>query len=665
MKRIFVVISNVLVCCFFIWVFTIISATVVSRYYPFVAVRGNASGIQYKKVAEKLTKLANETNSLIAIQHYEAGSNGDSVVSYNRFGKGKLPRGLVEKADSKQARGVESNYFIFRGKLTIERLKEELNQLGLTHLSVVKPFLLGSLAAIFGSGFQLLSLFIFLLCFAALSVISQIRALRTAGIRLISGEHRWKIFTDPIKEDFLSCLLGIFPALLGAVLATFVFSFPFAALYLMVVGIFVYNLLLLGISFNFCALFAIGIKKVHLMQVIKGQIPVRGIISLILIGQLVAVIIVSLGINRAFIYSKAWQQQEKGRQAWAQESRLVQLTRSRDGLNIKRSEKIDPKEWRWFQFVKEAVAKHDALLSKHNLVQQVFKQPTERHSDWQDYSPQGNVLFVTPNYLQKQGIKLDSAIREKINNLQQGEFALLLPESLKAEQKKYTVLYEKDVSMIASRQGEEQQKMKAIVSYLPVNQMRFVYNTTPIAYQQYLKDPIIVVLTPQSTGEQSYEFWSNALQNDLLLNGVKETQELLQKYQISHWASELTPARLVYRRIVEKLQIEIWTTIAGAVLGIVTSILFFNTMNLLYFEEFRRDIFIKQVSGFTFWELHHSYLLAQLLVFFLGLLASLFLTQSIWLSFIVFLLFTGNSVVLLQLQMKKESKMSVMILKGA
>lgn len=55
MKRIFVVISNVLVCCFFIWVFTIISATVVSRYYPFVAVRGNASGIQYKKVAEKLT----------------------------------------------------------------------------------------------------------------------------------------------------------------------------------------------------------------------------------------------------------------------------------------------------------------------------------------------------------------------------------------------------------------------------------------------------------------------------------------------------------------------------------------------------------------------------------------------------------------------------------
>ena len=127
----------------------------------------------------------------------------------------------------------------------------------------------------------------------------------------------------------------------------------------------------------------------------------------------------------------------------------------------------------------------------------------------------------------------------------------------------------------------------------------------------------------------------------------------------------MTPARLVYRRIVEKLQIEIWTTIAGAVLGIVTSILLFNTMNLLYFEEFRRDIFIKQVSGFTFWELHHSYLLAQLLVFFLGLLASLFLTQSIWLSFIVFLLFTGNSVVLLQLQMKKESKMSVMILKGA
>ena len=46
-----------------------------------------------------------------------------------------------------------------------------------------------------------------------------------------------------------------------------------------------------------------------------------------------------------------------------------------------------------------------------------------------------------------------------------------------------------------------------------------------------------------------------------------------------------------YITLSDNIQRERWVMLAGAVLGIATSILLFNTMNRLYFEEFRRAIF--------------------------------------------------------------------------
>lgn len=108
-----------------------------------------------------------------------------------------------------------------------------------------------------------------------------------------------------------------------------------------------------------------------------------------------------------------------------------------------------------------------------------------------------------------------------------------------------------------------------------------------------------------------------------------------------------------------------WTTVAGAILGIMTSVLMFNTMNRLYFEEFRRDIFIKRIAGLRFLEIHRNYLLSQLCVFFLGFLASIFLVRDISIALLVLLLFIALSVLQLHFQMKKENQMSTLILKGA
>ena len=670
MKKLFILISNLLASLFFVWVFTIWTDTYVSHYYPNVVVHDSSPETTFQHVATRLEKLAEETDSFIAIQHQDLNSEGTPVFSYTTFGNGKLPDGLQEKnLEDAQSSSVETNYFVFDGHLDIHLLKEELSQLGLTNMHLTIPSKLSTLMAIFSNGFQLISLLIFILTFGALTLISQISQLRSSGIRLISGEKRWSIFLRPVGEDLKGIAVGFSLAGVLAILMQKILSLPTQSLMTIGEGLLSYNIILLSISLFFAQLFAVGIKKIHLMQIIKGQVPVRGIISLILIGQLLAIIIVTLGIGSSLKYSQAWQQHRIGQEAWSQERQLITLSISREGTSPGFDEQAQRKLRTWYQLMDLAVSEQKAFLSRHQLIDRTLQNGMASSknfitsTEWHDYNPNGNVLIVTPQYLERQNIPVDTTIEQKMNHLDVGEFVLLLPEHLRSEEEHYKSVFEDDLTSRMSSQDERQQ-MTATVGYLESGKDRFVYNTTPISYQQFLKDPIIIVITPQSTGPQSILFWVDAVQNYVLFNQLSDAQELIQRQGIENWVSEMQTGYHNYITLSDNIQRERWVMLAGAVLGIATSILLFNTMNRLYFEEFRRAIFIKRIAGLRFLEIHRTYLFAQLGVFLLGFIASVFLMVEIVVAFLVSLLFTGLSLLQLHVQMQKENKMSILVLKG-
>ena len=670
MKKLFILISNLLASLFFVWVFTIWTDTYVSNYYPNVVVRDSSPETTFQHVATRLEKLAEETDSFIAIQHQDLNSEGTTVFSYTTFGDGKLPDGLQEKnLEDAQSSSVETNYFVFDGNLDIHLLREELSQLGLTNMHLIIPSKLSTLMAIFSNGFQLISLLIFILTFGALTLISQISQLRSSGVRLISGEKRWSIFLRPVGEDLKGIAVGFSLAGVLAILMQKILSLPTQSLMTIGEGLLSYNLILLSISLFFAQLFAVGIKKIHLMQIIKGQVPVRGIISLILIGQLLAIIIVTLGIGSSLKYSQAWQQHRIGQEVWSQERQLTILSISREGTSPGFDEQAQRKFRTWYQLMDLAVSEQKAFLSRHQLIDRTLQNGMASSknfitsTEWHDYNPNGNVLIVTPQYLERQNIPVDTTIEQKMNHLDVGEFVLLLPEHLRSEEEHYKSVFEDDLTSRMSSQDERQQ-MTATVDYLESGQDRFVYNTTPISYQQFLKDPIIIVITPQSTGPQSVLFWVDAVQNYVLFNQLSDAQELIQRQGIENWVSEMQTGYHNYITLLDNIQRERWVMLAGAVLGIATSILLFNTMNRLYFEEFRRAIFIKRIAGLRFLEIHRTYLFAQLGVFLLGFIASVFLMVEIVVAFLVSLLFTGLSLLQLHVQMRKENKMSMLVLKG-
>ncbi|CAG6377057.1 DUF1430 domain-containing protein [Streptococcus pneumoniae] len=670
MKKLFILISNLLASLFFVWVFTIWTDTYVSHYYPNVVVHDSSPETTFQHVATRLEKLAEETDSFIAIQHQDPNSEGTTVFSYTTFGDGKLPDGLQEKnLEDAQSSSVETNYFVFDGHLDIHLLREELSQLGLTNMHLTIPSKLSTLMAIFSNGFQLISLLIFILTFVALTLISQISQLRSSGIRLISGEKRWSIFLRPVGEDLKAIAVGFSLAGVLAILMQKILSLPTQSLMTIGAGLLSYNLILLSISLFFAQLFAVGIKKIHLMQIIKGQVPVRGIISLILIGQLLAIIIVTLGIGSSLKYSQAWQQHRIGQEIWSQERQLITLSISREGTSPGFDEQAQRKLRTWYQLMDLAVSEQKAFLSRHQLIDRTLQNGMASSknlitsTEWHDYNPNGNVLIVTPQYLERQNIPVDTTIEQKMNHLNVGEFVLLLPEHLRSEEEHYKSVFEDDLTSRMSSQDERQQ-MTATVGYLESGQDRFVYNTTPISYQQFLKDPIIIVITPQSTGPQSILFWIDAVQNYVLFNQLSDAQELIQRQGIENWVSEMQTGYHNYITLLDNIQRERWVMLAGAMLGIATSILLFNTMNRLYFEEFRRAIFIKRIAGLRFLEIHRTYLFAQLGVFLLGFVASVFLQVEIGVAFLVLLLFTGLSLLQLHVQMQKENKMSMLVLKG-
>ncbi|NYS33262.1 bacteriocin-associated protein [Streptococcus danieliae] len=531
MKKVFIVISNVLLSLFFVWVLTIWSDTYISYYHPNIAVFDSSPETNFQQVAEALDRLAYQTDSLIAIQSQDPNSEGKPVFSYMTFGRGELPSELLEKTYKEgENLSLETNYFIFEGDLDLQRLKKELSQFGLTNMYLSSPSQFSTLVLVVSNGFQLIGLLIFLLTFASLTLISQIGYLKTSGIRLISGERRWSIFLRPLVQDLKSIGVGLAVGGILTFILKFVFSLPSISLMTIVVGLIVYNLLLLLIDLFFAQLFAVGVKKVHLMQMIKGEIPVRGVISLILMGQLLAIIIISVGMGSGLNYSKAWEQQKQGQEAWIQEKDLISLSISREGIDVGgNNEDMQRKQEIWYQLVSQAVSEQKALLARHQLVDRVMQNGINSSknlslsTDWQDYGPSGNVLFVTPQYLKHQNISVDVAIDEKLQHLDIGEFVLLLPDFLRSEEGHYKSVFEEDVTnRMASK--DSRQEMEATVGYLESGKDRFVYNSTPISYQQFLKDPIIVVVTPESTGEQSVLFWSDAIQ------GTSKNSYLLSPY---------------------------------------------------------------------------------------------------------------------------------------
>ena len=630
MKRVFIILSNLFISSFLIWIAFISPNTVIHRSLPVVGVVRQDKSVTYEELSSSLDRLARENHSIIARQIQRTDSKGQVVFTYDIYGEGKLPLGIKrEKKELAAKESLLTNYYVLTGELETEKLDQTLHTLGFSQTFIEKPNPLQTLIAFFGSGSQSLALVIFIISFSSLTIIQKTLEMRSAGIRYISGMRRLQLFGHSLKDDSIELLLGCIGAsIMGAVLIYCFQLTPFSYSIVIFSSI-IYNGILLILSVFLSFLFAYSIQTIHLVPLLKGKVPLKRILVFLFICQFLAVALIGLAIHRISIYGSVWQTYQEGSEAWLKQSNWVQISTSREDFSQKTNKETQIEDRaKWSKLIESGI-ENGGLLAYHHLVffspKGVMTDPsTGKEFSITDYDPLANSLYVTPNYLDIQRISVSPEEKERLNHLQAGEFGLLLPEKLKGQEEELKKRYE-DYLTPKDEQGKGQLPMKARVTYLPNNRKRFIYNNTPMNYQQFLTDPILVVIQPESFGGYVNPYFTD-LNSYLYFNGLQNSKKLVAEYNLEKSVSQYDYAVDVYQQMAQNIQIENLMAIAGGVFGIATSVLLFNTMNFLYFEEFRKQIFLKKIAGLGFVNIHQTILLSESILLLLGSLLTFLLT---------------------------------------
>lgn len=669
MKRLFILFSNLFILIFLLWIAFISPNTVIHRSLPVIGILQQEKEVVYEELSSSLDQLAKENNSLIARQIQKTDSKGQVKFSYDIYGEGTLPNGI--KKEEKEFVAKESlltNYYILSGNLTLEKLDQKLHDLGFSKSFMNKPNPLQNFMVFFGSGSQSLALVIFIISFGALTIIQKTLEMRSAGIRYISGIRRYQLFGHSLMEDgkelFIGCIGG---SVLGAILIYYLQLTPFAYSLIISASI-IYNTLLFILSTFLSFFFAFSIQTVHLVSLLKGKIPLKRVLFFLFTCQFLAITVIGLSIHRVSIYGSIWQTYQEGSLAWSKETNWIQISLNRENvLQTTNKEMQIEQRAKWSKLIESGIEK-GGLLVHHQLAafnsKGFMNDPrTGRELSITDYDPLANTLYVTPNYLDIQKILVSPEEKERLNHLQAGEFGLLLPEKLKGQEEELKKRYE-DYLTPSDEQGKSQLPMKARVTYLPNNQKRFIYNNTPMSYQQFLTDPILVVVLPRSFGGYDNPYFSH-LNSYLYFDGLEKSKKLVVENGLEKNVSQYDYAASVYQQMIQTIQLENLITIAGGIFAIATSILLFNTMNFLYFEEFRRPIFLKKIAGLGFVKIHQMILLSESSLLLLGSLLVFLLTQEWWIALVTLLLFITNAWFILLYRSHKEDHLLATVLKGA
>ena len=663
MKRVFLFISNLLLTFFLIATLSFWKDSLPQILFPGAAVLSGQA--DYSTVKEKLNSLAKEHNSLIARTIWEVDSDGKSRTFYEAFGDGQLPDWMPPASqESIHKSDLLNNYNIISGSLTSQELATHLKELGLEKANAFENDRVSFVLAMFTQPNQLTSTLIFLLTFLALIVIGQIQSLSQSGIILISGERLSHLFFRSLARDGLDILLFGLPAFLIASVLVIYLGYPYEIQTFLVILFIFYNSLLLLLSLLIAFLFTISLKRVHLLSIIKGKLPIKSILRILYFGQALSILLVIVGFGRLSIYHHIFMKNEAGQATWEQRSNVVTLQTGRSS-QMKNLDELQTNADKWFDFIQHAIDNENAFLIKHNLVVQALKQATSNHNETENnpYGVEGkNILYVTPSYFQKEGMDLSSETFQKINNLKDRQILAILPEELQKNEKDIKATLQQELTNRLYN-SESNPPVEVNIAYTNQKNDVFLYNTTHISYDQWLSTPIFIVVSPKALGKDSSIFWFTNLEY-LYFTDLQQTQEILKYYQLDPMISRLSFARETYLQLNQKIKIEIYSNLASGIFAILTSILLFTSLNLLYFESFRKSIFLKKIAGYYFLELHSRYIISQIIALFIGSSIALYISKNLWITLFLFLSFSSLAILLLKICDKKETKTYASIIKG-
>ncbi len=675
MKRLFILVSTMLVSLYLGFSLAGQVSLVEFGSYQAVDVLGkelNVPTANRDQVTQVLTDLADEHRSVIARRIVEPNALGETSFTYAIYGNGQVPDGLVVSSkESAETSDLVSSYLIVSGDLDNQTLKDNLQSLGYSGIIHNGYSLFSLFLSTVVSEVTVLSFSVFLLTFMALTLIYRIKSLRYAGIRLISGESFLQVVARPLREDIrqvsLATLTG---AAIGLAILYLQVGFLISLLQVFFFGLILYAVALVSISLGLSVVYLLGLRQNCFVNLLKGKLPLKRMLSIMMIGQLLAVLVVGFSSNRLVQRYGEMTMLEQAQAEWTLRDDYYKSVFSYSSAMMT-EEEVAQQNKKWREFTKTQLETSEALFVKSNVDQYAFGGEVDPEGNrLTDYSPRGNVIYVSPRYLIEQGVVVEQLFLEKMNHLGLGEYGLILPANLRNQSEQVQNMFQAELEAFSRESLEINSQQlfdtKISLTFTDSGQQRFLYNDGDRSQIQYLRDPIIVVLSPESTGVTpiSDMFWGTNLDVGMKFSGYEATIEAMKEHGVYNWVSYLINQRLSFVSVLNTKRTEFYSLLIGTILTLATAVLLFDAMSMLYFEQFRRELFIRRLAGMTFNELHGYYLLSQAGVFVLGLLVSTWLTGDIAMSSLSVSLLALNAMIVLGRQDRKEHTTNVALLKG-
>lgn len=638
--------------------------------FPSVRLQSVKKNVTWNDVSEKLEQVAQENHSVLA-HRISVASLSETAFKYVFFGTKTTPAGfysatIKEIEDADRAGSV----IIYEGALSQRKLAQELASLSddpvkfFPHRSIFSR-----VAANLVSASALLFFGLLLLLFIAVEILDHLHDLPAAGIRLLSGVRKGDLFRKSIREDLLAMVFSGGIAFLTANMLMVAFQFWHTA-FMKYVGaaLLLYLSLLFAVGFLLHLLFLCILQSSRLVDLVKGKVPAKSILVILLLGQAAAMLVVGFGVNQSQKLLPATIRLLEAKAEWAKRKQYVNLSFSETAFSKDANEQKRRDE-AWFSFIKKALQQKETVFVKNEMGEFVDINPSgnsEQKRKIRDL--QKRLLYVSPSYFEAESISLDEKVRSIINNLEQGEFALLVPKSLaeSTEDIEKSAVQLMNGPHAANEDETASRIMHAKTVQIPDLQRVFLFNQIGFPTEQFVNAPVFIVLTPKSTGD-SYAAkvaWASDLDYYLFLHKEGPYKSMLREEGVLQWISHVEESASVYEQSTRRYTIELLTMIISTMMGFFTAIVIFISMNRMYFEEFRRKIFLYRLSGISFFANHQRYLALQFALYSLVGMALWLLIKSVLVVATVSCTFVVLSIALLFWQRKRENQMAVTVLKG-
>ncbi|MDT2873503.1 bacteriocin-associated integral membrane family protein [Lactococcus lactis] len=591
-----------------------------------------------REVIKDVDDYARKHDVFIIMDVVTPSGSGEFKPTYMTFGKGKLANNMSllpkEKREEYDPLGMFGTYNVFSGKKEAEEFSQYLSQkFHVTASYIPNMSLLEEYYNIYGNPQAVTLLISIFLAFVGLAIFVRISELRKSGIELLSGKTLLNtVFSDSIRDMKFIAILTII-AMIGTSSYLLITGLSNLSLHIFALfSIFFSSLIFVLLSCLVSAIIMIILSRSQLNSLIKGKLPTTALMVLVVLMQFAVSIVLVTSLSGIHYNQIELKNQEADLDKWKQQKDYYTFPYASINLQVSNQEAKA-----WWNFYNIEVTKDDAIFVRHDL----FAGP-EESSDKQ--------LIVTLSYLKAQHIN----VKEDFSNLKLGEYGLLIPKNQMKNRQKLITKYNKSLTE-TTQNGKKETKMKAkYVEEVPNGEKRFIYNVAyeKMTTQQEISDPIIVVIIPQSSGEETGISWAG--DNDyFFVKGKEQTLNRLKELGLYDKVHFLVNAYGQYEAQTNLVKESLSMAIISAIITIIVISFFYILLHVLYFTHFRRTIIIKFISGMPNLRIHRRFIFVELglLVILLPTLTiisneflySLFVVSALWfISFIILLVQMKN-----------------------